>query len=253
MLEGKLIIVTGGAGRIGSTFCKSILENSGKVIICDSSDEKGTSLERELSDSRAKFIKADITKVKSIKMLLDQSVEYFKQPVSSAVHCAYPVSDGWGASFEDLQEEYLAKDLFAQLGGAILFSQQMILHFLDSGQGNLINISSIQGIQAPKFEHYEGTNMSSPIEYSAIKSGVISITKYLAKLYKKRNIRVNCISPGGILDGQPESFLKSYEETCNSKGMLDSQDLVGTLLFLLSDQSQFMTGQNIVIDDGWSL
>jgi NAD(P)-dependent dehydrogenase (short-subunit alcohol dehydrogenase family) len=129
----------------------------------------------------------------------------------------------------------------------------MILHFLDSGQGNLINISSIQGIQAPKFEHYEGTNLSSPIEYSAIKSGVISITKYLAKLYKKRNIRVNCISPGGILDGQPESFLRNYEESCNSKGMLDSKDLVGSLMFLLSDQSQFMTGQNIVIDDGWSL
>tara|TARA_B100001175_G_C19441698_1_gene606592 strand:- start:365 stop:1126 length:762 start_codon:yes stop_codon:yes gene_type:complete len=253
MLEEKLIIVTGGAGRIGSAFCRSILENNGKVVICDFSEEKGNSLEGQLSDPNVKFIKADITKVKSIKSLINQSVEYFQQPVSSAVHCAYPVSDGWGASFEDLLEENLAKDLFAQLGGAILFSQQMILHFLDSGQGNLINISSIQGIQAPKFEHYEGTNMSSPIEYSAIKSGVISMTKYLAKLYKKRNIRVNCISPGGILDGQPESFLKSYEESCNSKGMLDSQDLVGTLLFLLSDQSQFMTGQNIIIDDGWSL
>ena len=121
------------------------------------------------------------------------------------------------------------------------------------GYGNLLHISSIQGISAPKFEHYKGTSMISPIEYSAIKAGIISITHYLSKYCKRENIRVNCISPGGIFDNQPDSFVKNYNESCQNKGMLDAEDLIGTLLFLLSKQSEFITGQNIIVDDGWSL
>ena len=95
--------------------------------------------------------------------------------------------------------------------------------------------------------------MTSPIEYSAIKSGVIAITRWLAKYYKNRCIRVNCVSPGGILDQQPQSFLKKYRDSCTSKGMLDAEDVVGSVLFLLSQQSKYINGQNIVVDDGWSL
>ncbi|EGV27984.1 flagellin modification protein A [Thiorhodococcus drewsii AZ1] len=134
-----------------------------------------------------------------------------------------------------------------------MFSQRMIRHFKQQGHGNLIHVSSIQGITAPKFEHYVGTSMVSPIEYSAIKAGLIAVTRYLAKYCKGNNIRVNCISPGGILDNQPESFLEKYRESCNDKGMLDAEDVVGALLFLLSDHTQYLTGQNIIIDDGWSL
>ena len=114
-------------------------------------------------------------------------------------------------------------------------------------------ISSIQGIQAPKFEHYSNLKMSSPIEYSAIKSGVISITKYLSKYYKKKNIRVNCISPGGIEDNQPKLFKKRYKNSCNSKGLLDANDISNALKFLLSEKSKYINGQNLIIDDGWSL
>ena len=95
--------------------------------------------------------------------------------------------------------------------------------------------------------------MVSPIEYSAIKSGVISITKYLAKYLKNSNIRVNCISPGGIIDGQPKSFIEKYKDSCLSKGMLDSYDISGALIFLLSNKSSYINGQNIIVDDGWSL
>jgi NAD(P)-dependent dehydrogenase (short-subunit alcohol dehydrogenase family) len=126
-------------------------------------------------------------------------------------------------------------------------------HFISQGHGKFIHMSSIQGIAAPKFEHYEGTSMNSTIEYSAVKSGIISMTRWLAKYYKNKNIRVNCVSPGGILDKQPQSFLEKYRNSCTSKGMLDPVDVVGTVLFLLSDQSKYINGQNIVVDDGWSL
>ena len=129
----------------------------------------------------------------------------------------------------------------------------MIRYFREQGYGNLLHISSIQGSSSPKFDHYEGTDMVSPIEYSAIKAGVISITRYLAKYCKNQNIRVNCISPGGISDNQPESFQKKYRSSCCNKGLLDSGDIAGALIFLLSEQSKYVTGQNIIVDDGWSL
>jgi len=92
-----------------------------------------------------------------------------------------------------------------------------------------------------------------PIEYAAIKSALIRMTKYLAKYLKDCNIRVNSISPGGIFDNQPDEFVKKYNEKCLSKGMLAKSDLNGTLLYLLSDMSKYVNGQNIIVDDGFVL
>tara|TARA_X000000368_G_scaffold390416_1_gene353605 strand:+ start:3741 stop:4340 length:600 start_codon:yes stop_codon:yes gene_type:complete len=198
------------------------------------------------------FFKGDLVSPENIDSMIKKGVDKFGK-IDAAIHCAYPTTGQWGSSFEDLQPEYLRDDLFNQLGGAILFSQRIIYYFRRQEYGNLLHISSIQGISTPKFGHYKNTSMVSPIEYSAIKAGVISITRYLAKYCKGEHIRVNCISPGGILDNQPESFVERYNASCQSKGMLNVEDLAGALLFLLSAQSEFITGQNIIVDDGWSL
>ena len=92
-----------------------------------------------------------------------------------------------------------------------------------------------------------------PVEYAVIKSALIHLTKYMAKYFKGMNIRVNSISPGGILDSQPGIFIKSYNEQCITKGMLDKSDLKGTLLYLLSDLSRYVNGQNLIVDDGFTL
>ena len=173
--------------------------------------------------------------------------------IDAAIHSAYPRSAGWGAPFEKIQQEHLNEDLSRHLGGAILFSQRLLEFFKQQGHGNLIHISSIMGVVTPRFENYTGTKMTSPIEYTAIKAALIAMTRYLAKYYRGNNIRVNCISPGGILDQQPASFLERYRSCCNDKGMLDAEDLVGTVFYLLSDQSRYVTGQNLIVDDGFSL
>ena len=252
MLNNLVVAISGGVGRIGSAFSHSIVANGGKVIIGDVNSDKGSHLVSALGKDKALFIEADLVDPGSVDRLIQDGMKKFGQ-IDAAVHCAYPVSEQWGARFEDLKAENLNKDLFYQLGGAILFSQRFIRHFREQGHGNLIHISSIQGIAAPKFEHYAGTDMVSPIEYSAIKTGIIAVTRYLAKYCKGENIRVNCISPGGIKNDQPKFFLKKYQKSCNSKGMLDPDDLVGTLIFLLSHQSKFINGQNIIVDDGWSI
>jgi NAD(P)-dependent dehydrogenase (short-subunit alcohol dehydrogenase family) len=95
--------------------------------------------------------------------------------------------------------------------------------------------------------------MTMPVEYAAIKSGLIHLTKYMAKYFKGMNIKVNALSPGGIFDNQNEIFLKNYKDECLNKGMLDKSDLNGTLIYLLSEMSQYINGQNIIVDDGFSL
>ncbi len=95
--------------------------------------------------------------------------------------------------------------------------------------------------------------MTSPIEYSGMKAGIISITKWLAKYYSNKNIRVNCISPGGIEDAQQDEFKNRYRNSCTNKGLLDSKDVSSLAIFLLSDYSYAINGQNIIVDDGWSL
>ena len=252
MLKDNVVAITGGAGKIGSAFSKDIVENGGKVIIGDISSNRGKEIQNELGIDNALFVEVNTADVASIDKFFETGKDYFGK-IDSAVHCAYPMSKQWGTKFEMLKADGLKDDLFNQLGGAILFSQRLISFFRNQGYGNLVHISSIQGVSAPKFEHYEGTSMVSPIEYSAIKSGIISITRYLAKYCKNQNIRVNCISPGGILDNQPEVFLEKYNSTCSSKGMMEAQDLNGTMIYLVSNMSQYLNGQNIIIDDGWVL
>jgi NAD(P)-dependent dehydrogenase (short-subunit alcohol dehydrogenase family) len=252
MLKNNVVAITGGAGLIGTAFSETIVENGGRVIIGDVSINKGKSLQNKFGIDNVLFIEVNTSDVNSIDNFLKIGKNHFGK-IDSAIHCAYPRSDQWGAKFEELEAKSLKDDLFHQLGGAILFSQRLISFYRDQGYGNLIHVSSIQGVSAPKFEHYESTKMISPIEYSAIKSGIISITKYLAKYCKGQNIRVNCISPGGIFDNQPEVFLEKYNSTCSSKGMMDAQDLNGTIVYLLSNMSKYINGQNIIIDDGWIL
>ena len=95
--------------------------------------------------------------------------------------------------------------------------------------------------------------MTSPVEYAVIKAGIAHLTRYMARYFKTWNVRVNSISPGGIRDGQPDIFQKKYDRFGSGKGMLDPSDLCGALLFLLSAMSRYVNGQNIIVDDGWSL
>ncbi len=254
-LLNQTVLITGAAGRIGSAVASKILEDGGTVLLTDIDKAKLINLKDKLlieNKGKVYAFVADITTSTGIEKLLDECLSKVDS-VDSAIHSAYPTSAGWGSKFENINQSNLNKNLSLQLGGSIIFSQIMLKYFVEQNKGNLIHISSIFGINAPKFHHYEGTNMTSPIEYAAIKSGIISITRWLAKYYKNQNIRVNCISPGGILDNQPISFIEKYRESCTNIGMLNATDIVSTISLLLSSSSRAINGQNIIIDDGWSL
>ena len=251
-LNHQTILITGAAGRIGSAIARDLLDEGAKLILSDINESGLSQLQKELSSDLVYCVPANITSEASIKELLACSLRYSNR-IDSVVHSAYPHSTTWGCTIDNLDESSLNEDLSMQLGSAILISKVFIKHFQESGGGNLIHVSSIQGVSAPKFDHYEGTQMHSPIEYAAIKAGVISITRWLAKYYANQNIRVNCISPGGIFDDQPHTFLNAYRKTCTNYGMLAPQQIAGSVSFLLSPNAAAINGHNLIIDDGWTL
>ena len=251
-MKNEVILITGASGLIGKLLAYGLFQENYKLVLIDNDFDGMQRLKEKLKQEKILFLISDILIEDSLEKCIDEAHKRFGR-IDCAIHAAYPKSKGWGTKFENLKKNFLMEDIQNQLGLAILFSQKIIKYFLKQGYGNLIHFSSIQGISSPKFEHYDGTSMSSPIEYSAIKSGIISITKYLSKYYRDRSLRVNCISPGGIFNNQDKLFIENYKKDCNSKGLLDAEDILGTILFLISRKSHYINGQNIVIDDGWSL
>jgi len=242
--NNKNILVLGGSGRIGTQIVKSLISNDYQVYVMDK--------KRNELLPKNKMIVCDISKIKLFNRKFDLLVNKIKN-IDAVINLSYLKSKNWGEKFLKLKQNNIKENLFLQLGTVILTSQKIIEFYLKQKYGNLILFSSIQGISAPKFSHYRNTNMNSPIEYSAAKAGIINITKYMAKFCKGKKVRVNCISPGGILDKQPQTFIRKYKDSCLSKGLLDSRDLNGVVEFLISEKSNFINGQNFIIDDGWSL
>ena len=256
MLKDKVVVVTGGAGLIGQEFVRAVIEQNGIAIIADINKNEGQRVSNELSDklksNKIDFFELDITSKKSSQECISYLDNKYGR-IDALVNNAYPRNKNYGRHFFDVEYDDFVENLGMNLGGCIIPSQLFSLYFQNQGYGNIINISSIYGVIAPKFEIYNNTGMTTPVEYAAIKSGMLHLTKYMAKYFKGKSIRVNAISPGGILDSQPEEFLKKYNQECSTKGMLNGCDLNGTLVFLLSDMSAYINGQNIIVDDGFTL
>ncbi|EKY13147.1 oxidoreductase [Capnocytophaga sp. oral taxon 324] len=252
LVRDKVVIVTGGAGLLGRTFCQAIADNGGIAVVAEYDIAIAERLCTSLENASIVPAQVNITEKNSIKALITTiSQKYGK--IDALVNSAYPRNKNYGKHFFEVTYNDFCENLGMNLGGYFLTSQQFATYFEKQGYGNIINLASIYGVIAPRFEIYDNTPMTMPVEYAAIKSGLIHLTKYMAKYFKGKNIRVNTISLGGIEDKQPETFLKAYKEFCLNKGMLNAKDISGTLLYLLSDLSEFVNGQNIVVDDGFTL
>ncbi len=255
-LEDRKYLIVGAAGLLGSSIAELLHQQGAQVVLSDISEGGLEKIKSKLMQggtlSQCLTITSDITSQEGINELFEMSHRLVGR-LHGVIHSAYPRTKSWGCSFEELSQDDLNSNLAMQLGSTIILAQRTMLHFKQFGGGDLVLLSSVQGISAPKFSHYEGTDMSSPLEYSAIKAGIISMTKWLAKFYSNQGIRVNCVSPGGIIDSQPEVFLDRYRQSCTNYGMLRPDQISEIVCFLLSSAASGINGQNIIVDDGWSL
>lgn len=251
LLAGKTVFVVGGAGLLGQAFCNAICAQSGAVVIGDLDVASANKMLGGLS-ADSSSVSIDVTDKSSIVAAIEASKARHGR-IDAVVIAAYPRTKSYGRKLDDVTYEDFCSNLGMHLGGYFLVAQQFSQFFRQQGWGNIVTIASVYGVIAPRFEIYDGTEMTMPVEYAAIKSGVIHLTRYFAKFLKGSGVRANSLSPGGISDGQAPTFVQNYNSLCLSKGMLDRDDMGGALVFLLSDLSQYMNGQNLIVDDGFTL
>ncbi len=252
MLQGKVILVTGGLGFLGKALVNALCEQQAKVVIGDIQPQADlTEVFPKWVDSIG-YCQMDITKKHSIEAAIDSVVSQFGQ-LDGVVSNAYPRNKNYGRKFFDVEFDDFCDNVNMHLGGYFLVAQVFAKFFAEQGHGKIVNMSSIYGVNAPRFDVYDNTPMTMPVEYAAIKSGVVHLTKYIAAYLRGKNVQVNAVSPGGLLDGQPQDFVEKYNQYAINKGMLDPQDITGAVCFLLSSAADYVNGQNIVVDDGWSL
>ena len=254
-MEKKTVLITGASGLLGRTLVKHLLDNNYQVIATDINPEiliKDFLKSIYDGNSRLKHFKLDITSEESIREVINQSILQ-RQKIDVLINCAYPRNSNYGKKLEHVNYEDFCDNISRHIGGYYLTTKIFCEYFLEQGAGNVINLSSIYGTLPPRFSIYEGTEMTMPVEYSAIKSSIIQLTKYFAQYYKKQNIRANCVSPGGIIDNQSEIFINQYQEFTGLIGLVSASQVSEIVRFLSSDSSIGITGQNIIIDDGFSL
>lgn len=248
ILKDKIVLLIGGRGLIGRTLTQRILAEGGTVIVTG----RGDGVDVDTSFQNVRFKTVDVSDADSIELAINSTVEEFGR-LDAVVNGAWPRNANFGAKFEDVTLANFNENIALHLGGVFLVSQKAAAYFVNQGRGNIVNFSSIYGVVPPRFDIYQGTTMTKEVEYSLAKAGVIMLTQYMAQYFKGKNIRFNCVSPGGVLDGQPAAFVEAYRKECLNKGMLDAEDVVGSIIFLLSDDAKFVNGQNLVVDDGFTL
>ena len=256
-LKNKVVIITGGAGLIGSAYVEACSHYGARVFIVDiKADETSKTINKVINVQKNPHIyyqRCSIVKKDDIRKLINVILKKFGK-IDALVNNAYPRSKNWGKKYEQVTYEDFCENLNSHLGGYFLMTSEISKVMMKQKSGVIINIGSHYGFAAPRFEIYEGTNMTMPVEYSAIKGGIINLSRYLASYLGKYNVRVNTLSPGGVFDNQPKSFVKKYQErVILGKRMAKVDDLAPVLIFLLSDASKYITGQNIVVDGGWTL
>jgi len=241
-LKDKIVIVTGGSGLIGSGIVKKIrLEGA----FCVNAE-----LNADTSDDLAQA-KCDITSPDSVCELVEKVMKKYGR-IDGLVNNAYPRTNDWGTKFEDIPYDSWQKNVDWQMNSYFLFCQKVLVPMKQQGFGSIVNISSTYGVVSPDFTIYEGTPLTSPAAYTAIKGGLINFTRYLASYFGQYGIRANCVSPGGIFDNQNEIFIKNYQNKVPMKRMGMPSDIAGPVAFLLSDEAAYVTGHNLMADGGWT-
>ena len=260
-LHGKVAIVTGGAGILGTHFCTGLAEAGANVAIVDLHVEKAWELARSLAkhyEIKAIGVHCDVSNPKSVQAMVEEVIAKLSEINILHNNAAWKSDDldAFFAPFEEYSLEQWHKVLGVNLDGMFLVAQAVGKQMVAQAKGgSIIQTASIYGVMAPDHRIYEGSyylgrQINTPAVYTASKAAVIGLTKHLATYWADKGIRVNSLTPGGTESGQNEEFTRRYSSRIPLGRMADAHEMVGALIYLASDASSYVTGQNIIVDGG---
>jgi NAD(P)-dependent dehydrogenase (short-subunit alcohol dehydrogenase family) len=259
-VRDRVVVVTGGLGRLGRRFTSALIERGARVAVFD----VGTAdraRDTGWAGDRVMVVEADVTGKASLEAALAKVTGAWEVPFGLVNNAALdsppqaPIEEN--GPFETYPEESWDRVMEVNVKGVFLASQVVGGAMARAGRGSIINISSIYGLVSPDQRIYEyrrqqGQNFFKPIAYSASKSALSNLTRYLATYWAARGVRVNTMTLAGVASGQDESFMRNYLQKVPLGRMAAEDEYDGAMIFLLSEASRYMTGSNLVVDGGWT-
>lgn len=257
-LNDKTALVIGGSGYLGFEMSKALLLNGAKVIVAsrkkESYKKKFEKIKTKLNiKHQLNFLKLDITKTKSINLFYKHLKKKSDNKIDILINCAWR---GKKNTLESISNKDWDHDIKVSFSSTFKITKKL-LPLLKLSKGKIINIASVYGHVAPDYKIYSNKNLSNPPSYGAAKAGIIQLTKYLASYLSPYGINANCISPGAF--PFPETIKKypKFIKELKKKSVLGRigkpKDLVGITILLCSDAGNYINGQNICVDGGWSI
>ena len=261
-LANKVVVVTGGAGLLGQVFCQALVDVGAHVAIVDLDLASAETAAKKINKSDAQKVVAfesDITSPESVTQMVANVVKQLGRIDVLVNNAASKGSslDAFFESFEDYSLKTWREVMSVNIDGLFLVAQAVGKQMKEQGGGSIIQTSSIYGVVAPDQRIYEGSEyngraINTPAVYSASKAAVNGLTSYLSTYWASSKIRVNSLTPGGIASGQNSEFNKKYSNRVPLGRMGEASELVGALIYLASDASSYVTGQNLIVDGGLS-
>jgi 2-deoxy-D-gluconate 3-dehydrogenase len=265
-LTGRVALITGGVGLLGTEFCRTLAEAGAAVAVVDlnASASQGTADSLTKSGYKALAVPTDITQPASVNAMVEKVLSEFGRldilVNSAALDPKFDpdaVKKGMApGAFEDYPLEQWNAAMNVNLTGMFLVTQACVKPMIAQGKkGSVINICSTYGLNGPDQRIYvkDGQRVAfKPVYYTVTKAGVMGFTKYLAAYYAGTEIRVNALTPGGVFNNHEDYFVKNYSAKTIIGRMANKDEMNGALLFLASEASSYMTGNNVVVDGGWT-
>jgi NAD(P)-dependent dehydrogenase (short-subunit alcohol dehydrogenase family) len=262
-LSGRVVVVTGGRGRLGSSFAKALVASGARVAVLDVAEDpaRATALFGDLGEDRLRVIAADVTSKVSLQAALSQIEAAWGAPYGLVNNAAIDAPPDAPASengpFEDYPEASLDRMLEVNVKGVVYCCQVFGAAMAKAGRGAIVNISSIYGLLSPDQSLYQyrrdrGEDFYKPVGYSVTKSALMNLTRYLAVYWGKAGVRVNTLTFAGVFADQDPEFLEPYTKKVPLGRMADPEDYDGPVVFLMSDAARYMTGANVVVDGGFT-
>jgi NAD(P)-dependent dehydrogenase (short-subunit alcohol dehydrogenase family) len=259
-LTGRVAVVTGGAGLLGTEFCKTLAEAGARVVVADANIERAERVAEQLPSGNLPY-QTDVSDPESVSAMTKETMDRFGRldvlVNSAALDPKFDntQTERLESNFENYPLKNWQAALRVNLTGAFLCSQAAVGQMMSQGSGVIINICSTYGMVGPDQRIYQKEGQPArykPVDYSVTKAGILGLTRYLAAYCGDKNIRVNALTPGGVYNQHDDEFLKAYNSRTILGRMAKLHEMNGALLFLASDASSYMTGANLVVDGGWT-
>jgi len=256
-LTGRVALITGGAGHVGAETAVTLAELGADIAIVDADEQGCVNLAEEVATGYGVHTLPLIVELSDDDQINEAVAETADTlgridiVINAAAFVGTTELEGWAVPFEKQSAETWRKAIDVNLTSAFVLSQAAAPHLRASGHGSMINIASIYGVVGPDMRLYDGLDMGNPAAYGASKGGLLQLTRWLSTALAP-DIRVNAITPGGITRGQNPSFVDKYNDRVPLQRMATEEDMKGAIAYLASDLSAYVTGQNIMVDGGWT-